>query len=262
MKKTTGILAITLLTMGTLTGCGMSTTAVSMSSTSVESVVAYKMEEERTKDVKIEKESEDDRNYIFIGDSYGSGHTEFDGVLTSWTTYVPNYLGLEEDDYYAMATPGAGFANKNYYGVDFLYELEYVTENVIHEEDRENITDIVVLGGYNDQAYSVEEIETAIDEFCDYAKENYPNATVRVGAVGWSTTEENNDLILENSIPGYKKVINHGGSYLYNTEFLGRCQDNFSRDGIHPNQNGQIQISRGVAEALMEGSCHIPENTK
>ncbi len=261
MKKTTGILAITILTMGTLTGCGVNTAAVNMGITSVEPTVSNKIEEQPQKGM-AEEEKEDDRKYIFIGDSYGSGHTQYDGVLTSWTTYIPTYMGLEEEEYYVMSIPGAGFINGSDNGIDFLKQLEYVTEHEVRLEDKNEITDIVVLGGYNDQTYSVEEIEAAIAQFCDYAKTNYPNATVKVGAVGWSTREANNKQLVANSIPGYKKVMNHGGVYLHNTEYLARCQGNFSRDGVHPNQNGQIQISRGVAEALVNGSCHIPENVQ
>ncbi len=260
MKKTTAILAISILTMSTLTGCGVNTTAVNMGITSVEATVNT-IEEDLLKEA-TEEETQDDRKYIFIGDSYGSGYTEYDGVLTAWTTYLPTYLGLEEEDYYAMAVPGAGFVNGNRCGRDFLCQLEYVTEQEVRFEEKNEITDIVVLGGYNDQTYTAEEIGAAISDFCAYAKANYPNATVRVGAVGWSTKEENKNQILKNSIPAYKSVINYGGAYLYNTEFLGRCQENFVSDGIHPNQNGQIQISRGVAEALIDGSCHIPENAR
>ncbi len=262
MKKTTGILAIAILTMSTLTGCGVNTSAVNMGITSVETTVNQKVAEVPTSNVAVEETVEDDRKYIFIGDSYGSGHTDNDGMLTPWTTYLPSYLGLEEEDYYKMAVPGAGFIKGNHSGRSFLHQLKYVTENNMRQEDKNEITDIVVLGGYNDLEYSTDEIESAIASFCAYAKENYPNATVRIGAVGWTTDDDNKEQILKNSVPAYKKVVNYGGTYLYNTEFLARCQDNFVSDGIHPNQSGQIQISRGVAEALVDGSCHIPENVQ
>lgn len=199
---------------------------------------------------KITFAAENKRKYIFIGDSYGTGQNELGEQTTPWTTLVPQYLGLSESDYFTDSSNGSGFKH----GYLFLNQLKRVEENI---NDKDSITDIIIVGGYNDQYNTVEENITAIQEFCEYAKTKFKNALVSISCVGWSKVYDSRQAIATRTIPAYTKCGQFGARYLLNTEFILHDYSLFSNDSYHPNQNGQNELSSYLVDAIINGSCNV-----
>ena len=190
------------------------------------------------------------RKYIFIGDSYGTGENELQEQTTPWTTLVPQYLGLTENDYYKTSINGSGFIA----GYGFINQLTDLSATITNKSE---ITDIVVIGGYNDQNETPSDIMSAIESFCTYAKTNYPNAKVSIGCVGWTKYYTNRQNIACNVIPSYTKCGKFGANYLKNVEYILHDYSLFSGDNYHPNQNGQNELSIYLTEAIKYGSCNV-----
>ena len=80
------------------------------------------------------------RRIIAIGDSYGANNGSY------WTGWVNCLKNIDKyDDVYGAGVGGAGFVNKTE-GSNFLDILKSVNTGVANN----SITDIIVMGGYND----------------------------------------------------------------------------------------------------------------
>lgn len=198
--------------------------------------------------LKIPKNYFANKKYLLIGDSYADGYTP-DGNVTSWQQLFIDYTGLSNTIRKHLG--GTGFVNlvqnKNFQSL-----MEEVTND-------ENLTDIVVLGGYNDFSYNQQQIYNAINAFIIKANEKFPNAKVHIGFVGW-TRNSTNIYPLSIACQRYREACGYYmASYLNNIEFsLHNYFADFSSDGIHPVLQGQIKIARNLIQALMTGSCNNP----
>lgn len=187
------------------------------------------------------------RKIILIGDSYAEGYTP-DGNVTSWQTFFKNLTGLSNT--ITKYQGGAGFVNISS-DKNFQTLLEEVTSD-------NEVTDIIVLGGYNDTAYNFIQIQNAMKSFQLKANEKFPNANLYVGMVGWS---KNSNMIynLNNTISKYK--INAplcNMSYLNNIEYsLHEYFLSFASDGIHANEHGQYMIALYLIQAFLNGSADV-----
>lgn len=190
-----------------------------------------------------------DKKYLFIGDSYGTGQNELQEQTTPWTTLVPQYMGLtNEVNSWTNSHNGSGFVN----GYTFIAQLQYMAEVVPTDE----ITDIIIVGGYNDKSKEDSVIENKISELMTYAKTTYPNAKVKFGCVGWSRDYAVRQEII-GKLPVYQRITKYGGEYLNNTEWILHDYSLFGDDHYHPNQNGQNELSKYLVEAIKTGSCDV-----
>lgn len=198
--------------------------------------------------LRIPKKFFANKKYLLIGDSYADGYTP-DGNVTSWQQFFVNMTGLTNTIQKHLG--GTGFVNlaqnKNFQSL-----LEEVP-------DDNNITDIVVLGGYNDTPYNQNQIYNSINSFVIKANEKFPNAEIHIGFVGWS---RNSQKIYPLSIicQNYREACGYYmASYLNNIEYsLHNYFGDFSSDGFHPNSTGQVKIGRNLIQALITGSCNNP----
>lgn len=166
-------------------------------------VEEYRQETEKVKEdinnEKIDRENADialqekidnitvsqNRKFILIGDSYGVNNppTWKDLFVTDFPDTLFNVLG------------STGFVTTN--PKTFL-EMLTETVNTLTEEQKKKITDVVVVGGFNDASWLNAGITTplaikeAILTFVNYVKNNLPNAVVRLGYAGWCTGELEN----------------------------------------------------------------------
>lgn len=197
--------------------------------------------------LKIPKNFFANKKYLLIGDSYAEGYTP-DGNVTSWQEYFINLTGLSNT--IRKYQGGAGFVNISN-NKNFETLLEEVTSD-------DNITDIVVLGGYNDTSYNNQQIYNAIKSFQLKANEKFPNANIYIGEVGWST-DSSKIYLLNQTIRRYKinaPLCNCG--YLTNIEYaLHEYFESFSSDGFHPNSHGQYMIALCLIQALLTGSADV-----
>ena len=189
------------------------------------------------------------RKFIFIGDSYNTNDTPQGGTqITPWGTLVAQYLGLSQTDYFNSGVSGAGWCVPSN---TFLDQLEALDTDI---ENKEEITDIFVLGGINDNPYTLENIYQGIIDFADYAKTNYPNAMVTIGLISWTKYLDGKIKLAQklqyynnSSIKTNMRIITNAHNWYH---IIGYSQD----DG-HPNLSGSTAIAYNLANYIKGGVC-------
>lgn len=188
------------------------------------------------------------KKWIFIGDSYSEGYSP-DGTVTSWSTILKSYLGLDNNHCLIVDAGGAGFANTSNKYEDMINNLTSDTE----------VTDILIAGGYNDLSYGKSSIITGMTTCKTLINQKFPNAKIHVAFIGGSINEIHGEIYLKKSyyIEGCNSLhIN----YLPNLEFVLFNSLLFSSDGIHPNQNGQDALGNALYQALNGGYNYVAFN--
>ncbi len=191
------------------------------------------------------------KSYIFIGDSYTQGYSP-DGNISN--TFVNQIISnLKISDFKIIANGGVGFANPQNNFVTLLKNANITNKN--------SITNIIVFGGYNDYNWSKSDITSGITSFFNYATTNYPNATITLGYVGFSTDSKTYNKRAD-SVSVYNEMSGMlGGNYLSGCEYILHNTSDMSSDGIHPNINGHKILASYCTSALMNGSCN-PTSTE
>ena len=183
--------------------------------------------------------------FIVIGDSYTVGITGGGGTIDSWLDYFVSWYGSEWDGYFESAIGGYGFAKTDFQFINLLNALD----NTI--SDKASITDILVVGGYNDHGY-LSGVQAAIAEFKTVANQKYPNAKLWIAPVGWTTNQYQADVIT--SINYY---IQYGNLYGYRVleEMKDVMRSNpayLSSDDIHPTEAGYKVLAQYMHTYLLE----------
>lgn len=189
------------------------------------------------------------KKYLFVGDSYADGYTP-DGNVTPWQIIVKDKLGLSDSQYNTVHQGGFGFARPAQYN---YYTLISALSN------DEDLTDIVIGGGYNDQGYSYSDVNTGINNVVTLCTSKFPNAKVHIAFIGWSKNAVAKSALIY-TYHYYNTACNNnpGVDFMPNTQYaLHDYFNQFSSDGIHPNLNGQNAIANAVYDALVYGSANI-----
>lgn len=188
------------------------------------------------------------RKLIFVGDSYLEGWTP-DGNVTSFADKIALKLGVSNNNYIKKYLGGTGFgAVIN--GKNFSALLNECTAD-------DDVTDIIVIAGYNDRV-ALSSVWNGMNDFKNVRNNKFPNATIHVGFVGW-TTDTDQMFPLGEALDLYIYTSKElGFHYLDNIEYsLHQYGLNFSSDGIHPNQAGHNRIADNGAQAIVYGACSI-----
>lgn len=204
----------------------------------------------------IADNNDNGNKYVFIGDSYGELSQQ-----NTWVDVVINNLGLSSSDYARKTESSTGFCNPNSTTNHTFINLLQIVKETLTETERNSITHIVVCGGANDMKpqYSLTDLTSAISQFITYAKNNFINATVYVGMIGF-TTDINVKKYLGRVLDAYEKCINYNGVYLNGVQNVSHYYPYFNlttSDTVHPNQNGSTAIGNGIYEALKHGSVSV-----
>lgn len=181
---------------------------------------------------------------ICIGDSYGEGFNP-DGNVTGWPILLKNYLGLTDDNFFSNSLGGAGFVN----GTTFATLLNQTSNHFTNEE----VTNVIVCGGFNDMNVADHDIINAIYNFKKTANILYPNAQIFVGFIGESTTMSTRGSLM---IPraAYSSGCEYNGiTYLSGVENALHSTAMFGSDGIHPNTWGEETIAKAISNAILNG---------
>lgn len=181
---------------------------------------------------------------ICIGDSYGEGYNP-DGNVTGWPTLLKGYLGLTDDHFFSNSLGGAGFVN----GTTFATLLSQTSNHFTNED----VTNVIVCGGFNDMNTTENVIINAINNFKKTANILYPNAQIFVGFIGESTTmSTRGSLILPRA--AYNSGCEYNGiTYLSGVENALHADLMFGSDGLHPNTWGEESIAKAITNALLNG---------
>lgn len=192
----------------------------------------------------------DEKYFIFIGDSFGEGYTP-DGYTTPYGTLFKNLFNIANDHWFESNVGGTGFVT----GVTYLTQLQSMYNNI---PDRTKITDIYVLGGRNEYGESANAILSAKQAFINYAKVNYPNATVNIGFIGRSF-EYTSGTAMDVQYPVYAAYKRNtelmGGVYIDGIEAFLNDSNYFSSDRKHPNQDGQNSILNALVSYYRTGTA-------
>lgn len=124
------------------------------------------------------KTTRTNRKYVLIGDSYGMRNTP------NWASLFVRVVG--DDVLYNDQRSSYGFATGT---LKFLAILTDAA-NALTAAQRESVTDIIVVGGWNDARWIKQNnpeygVQLAIFEFCQYAQTQFPNAMITLEYCGW-----------------------------------------------------------------------------
>lgn len=199
-------------------------------------------------DLQEQIDSINNRNFLFIGDSYGV-HTQERG--TSWIEYTIQKLGLTlNENAFISAEGSCGFlGDPNLSNKTFLRKLQEAANNI---DDPTIITDIIIGGGVNDSTYTPTVITTAIETFMTNAKTLFPNATVSLGMISWSNKKQYLNTF-EKITMCYQNIRNYGGVYIPDSEFCWHFS-NYLYDNVHPTENASELISQCIVNYIKCGS--------
>lgn len=227
--------------------------------------------ENETYNIKDEVARQNIDNYlgnrsILLSDSYFDWSPDETIVLNN--RYWKKFFDMMNiTDYYAYNKGGIGFYQK----VD-NENFQSILENHYNDiQNKDTIKYIFVFGGYNDafdDNTTIENINYAINNFVAYCKQNYPNAKVIIGEIGYDTNLNNAGTTRRNKInnkviPAYCNTsYNSNFPYIYlpNLNYCLHNKDYMSTDGIHPNTIGHNALANAVFSAFNKGFECLPIN--
>lgn len=191
----------------------------------------------------------DKRKFIFIGDSYMHGDSGNQSAeYVPFVSIACNNLGLTlNTDYWVSAVGGTGFTTSP---TNFLTQLTSVS---VPNEGA--ITDIIVLGGYNDNTETADNIKAAIQSFCSYAHGRFTHARVHIGMFANTynaSLKENLVKVLE----AYSGALANYG-FINNSQYALHNYSWFTTDSVHPNQYGQNQMAELLEHYLVNNSMSV-----
>lgn len=189
------------------------------------------------------------KKYLLVGDSYAQGYTP-DGGSTPWVNIVKSKLGLSASQVVTAAAGGCRFDASN--ANNFYNLIDGLT-------DDNDITDIIIGGGYNDYGATNSNIALGISDVRTLCATKYPNAKLHIAFIGWT---KNNSIksVLPKIYQAYWEGCNAYPDidFMKNTQYaLHRYFGYFSSDGIHPNDEGQEAIAAAIVSCLNYGSANI-----
>lgn len=194
-------------------------------------------------------------NIVIVGDSITHG-TKLSSTAKSWGNLFKDYIGAESVQ--NLAQDSAGFVSSP----TFLSQLQSAS-------NKETVTHVIIAGGVNDKRTADDQVTTAVVNTLKYALKNFPNATIHVapvvlgiqGIFRYGRGNGNVWSTLNAIEAGIAQVPNiHEIQYAW--EWLNGRQDWASTSGsdldpIHPNDTGQRQLLRLMAESLFtENGIH------
>ena len=180
------------------------------------------------------------KKILFIGDSYLEMFNGSTGIIDKFKE-ISNITNI-----ISSVKSGAGF---EYTGEN----QNFITllQNVSNDNE---ITDIICVGGYNDQYSNQTDVETAISTFCSIAKQKFPNAKIYIGMDGF-TLETNKRYPIFNVFQTYQKCNKYGAVYLNGIECVLHDTSLFigGTDLTHPNENGRFELAKAIYQSWKSG---------
>lgn len=193
------------------------------------------------------------RKFIFIGDSYILGYSNDGNIYNSYANIITQTFGLDAT---ILGVSGSGFANKGDGPNEGKNYTDILKSYSGSESDKLRVTDIYVIGGYNDRTHSTTEIWLGADKFYKYAKENFPNAKLHCGFIGWcQVPEEYNKL--EQACLAYSRCGIYGFEYMTNSEYILHSSHYFTNDNVHPNNEGHSALASYLSSDILGGKIDV-----
>lgn len=192
------------------------------------------------------------KNVVLIGDSYGLDTAGW----TGWQTAISSIINVAA----RSAVGGSGFLGDPTVNT-FLQQLQALTV-----ADKNAVTDIVVLGGYNDASMSASEadLNTAVGAFAAYCRTNYPLAKIHYGFIAVDYNNTGMQATLNAYRYMFQRVCSRAGiSFITNAPYilLNKSLLYFAsgdaNSGFHPNTSGGEEVAKKIAEYLYSGNFDV-----
>ena len=180
------------------------------------------------------------KKILFIGDSYLVLGNGTNGIIDKFKTITG-----ENNVLYSI-----------YSGVGFKYTVDnknFIT--LLNDVPNDNdITDIIVVGGYNDQYSDQTDVVNNIGTFCSTAKTKFPNASVYIAMAGF-TQEASKRYAIYTTYVSYSQCNKFGANFLSGVECVMHDTSLFvgDPDFTHPNENGREKLAIAIAQAWKTG---------
>ena len=194
------------------------------------------------------------RDYVIIGDSYGTGYTS-EGTITNYIDLLKNNIA---ENIYSNAVGGALFDNSS--NVSFTKLLDTVIQNTTTAQ-RDIVKSILVVGGFNNAYSDASTIQTDIAAFKTKMKTNFKNANLIVVFVGTCITGKTTGAHVNVKWENIHNAFNNYVIACYNenvtfVDFACVCKSEsaLSSDCVHPNALGQKYIASGLLNIINGGT--------
>jgi hypothetical protein len=149
------------------------------------------------------------RHFVLIGDSLGMGTSVEGGeviVTKGWIGHAMDRIGHDHCTYASQI--GGGFC------VDAPYTWLLQLQNTVVATGDDSVTDVVILGGTNDQVFTPAQVKTAIGEMVTYCRSRFKNLKrIAVGAFC-------EPRFVRKVHDRYKAIRDFGGEFIVDMENL------------------------------------------
>lgn len=195
--------------------------------------------------------SEENRKFIFIGDSYSVG---VGAGGKGWVYYVTQFLNLTKgvNCFYAEeGVTGMGFAERA-----GLQNFTQTLENLLGEIAKpDEITDIYAFAGYNDAfAGSFDDVKSGIASFCAFAKSNFKNAKINIGYIAHYSNYVYEFDAFTKAYNAYRQCGAYGAAYIANCEKVVKNLSYYS-DEAHLKSDGYQALGEVIASTIKNGDA-------
>ena len=196
--------------------------------------------------------AQSDKCVLLIGDSYGISYLNDNNE--GWIGWAEQFKQLfPMCNCYTYPVGGAGLVKG-----DFGFKKQL--SSIIEEDAPKEVTDIVIIGGYNEVGKTEEELGRAMQEFVSLARSNWPDVLISYMFVprSYIDIEKSNELI------NYQKIVRslckeYDVLFVDNAMNILDSQDDmfFSENdinsGYHPSTKGSKKIAESIAEYILTG---------
>ena len=200
----------------------------------------YNIKDETARNDINDLKTEANKKILFIGDSYLEMYNGTTGIIDKFKTIS----GINNIIYAVKGGTGFSYTVDNENFITLLQSIR----------DDNDLTDIICVGGYNDQYSNQSDVENAIQSFCTTAKQKFPNAKIYIGMDGF-TLEPNKRYPIFTTFQTYQKCNKYGAIYLNGVECVMHDTHLFigNYDLTHPNENGRYELASAIYQAWRNG---------
>lgn len=195
------------------------------------------------------------KRVILIGDSYGIDNEYWTGWQTAFDNLGAYYV-------FKSAVGGSGLVGDPNVS-NFYQQLQSLESSVTSPE---TITDIVMMGGYNDVAMAATESDLLVKmgQIVTYCRSNYPYAKIWYGYIPVSYRSDGTQTGLNTYRGVFKRIcykfqvdfIPNAWAVLWNKDLI-YMNENDSNWGFHPNTKGGQALADFLALSLTAGYADV-----
>lgn len=202
--------------------------------------------------------SDPNKKVFVISDSYGTTYPDTGSGYKTFFEYMQDY-GMNVTGF---GYSGDGFIRNAGTGT-FQQNFDRDTASMTQDE-KDEVTTILVAAGRNDWPYGIGAILTAIGSFVSYCNTNFPNARVVIAFIGngdntatFGTRAEQFEVY-----KAFSRCSEVGAAYLNGSENILKISQAMSTDKMHPSEYGRMMLGRYLVNGLKTGYCEVRDNAQ